>query len=113
MKTKSLIKESHAIAFIYGCFGIMYSSIIAITIILASHYGLGPIVAVKAASGTLIYLLALSLINIIMAILAWKIVSLSNRVQRTVIVFAIFLAISAIINLITAISSWFPRKMPD
>lgn len=112
------IKDSHSIAWGYGCFGLMWLSIIIVLIIFpVRHYGITHpteiLSALKAASGTIIYLLVMSSVNISMALAVWRITSFSEKAQKIVFGFAIFFAVSATILLLTSIASWFFKKMPD
>ena len=105
---KSLIKESRSAAFIYGCFSMVNLSYIIITLIFARRYGISLIDALKATSGTMLYLIILALINGIMAIAVWKFLSLSKKLRQATMGITFFFVVAAVTTLITAILSWFP-----
>ncbi len=116
MKTE--IKESHSIAWGYGFFGLMWLCMIVVLISFPTlHYGISKpmeiIMALRAASDTLLYLIAMSSINILMAIAVWKIYSRPKRKQKIIFGLSFFFAIGAAVLLILAVVSWFMKKTPE
>lgn len=110
--TKSLTRECRLIAFGYICFGLMYIPIIIAMLYISLSYGHSAVDFIKSISGNLCYLLIMSFISLIMAILVWRIFSLSKKMQHAVVGAAIVLAILEVTIFIGTIVLWQINGMP-
>jgi len=91
----------------------MYIPIIIAMLYISMSYGLSAVDFIKSISGSLGYLLIMSFINLIMAILVWRIFSLSKKMQHAVVEAAIVLAILVVIIFIGTIVLWQINGMPS